>query len=116
MPHELGVSFHSQFALNAARHNYAAPTLRHGPRLGHKRIEFMSFELGSNSGNDIAAGGHKSNLAYSLYIRHRAAPRLSMALPAPRADGSSQFPENIRISSSRTLQNVKRVIGCLDYV
>lgn len=39
-----------------------------------------------------------------------------MALPGPLADGSSQFLQNIRIGSTRTLQHVERVIGRLDYV
>jgi hypothetical protein len=72
MPHELGVSFHSQFALNAARHNHAMPALGYAWRIVYESVELMPPKLGANCTDDVAARGHKSSLSYSLYLRHRA--------------------------------------------
>jgi hypothetical protein len=70
MPHELGVSFHSQFALNAAWHNDSAAALCDGWRVVHECIKLMPLEFGSNSGDDVVARAHKRSLSYSLYLRH----------------------------------------------
>lgn len=59
---------------NAARlatWNYdTAAALCYGWRVVHKRIEFMALELGSNSSDDVATGGHGSDsVSCSLYVR-----------------------------------------------
>ena len=72
MSHELGVSFHSRFALNAARYDDSAAALCDGWRIGHEGIELVTPEFGANgammSRRVVTSAAHHIRLLFATEL------------------------------------------------